>query len=172
MSKLLLAIAATLIATGSFAAPAVFAAPVGPDAARCNTGAPGEALLVHVTGLKSGRGTVRVQLYGGNPAEFLAKGKKMRRIDVPAVASAMDVCVALPGPGKYAVAVRHDADANRKSGWNDGGGFSRNPPIRLTNLKPKHSQVAINVGPGVHRVPVVMQYRQGLSIGPLRKGKG
>ncbi len=167
MSKFLALLAAALLA-----APAAVAAPVGPDAARCNPGAPGEALLVHVWGLKSQSGTVRVQLYGADPAEFLAKGKKMRRIEVPVSGSEMDVCMGLPGPGKYAVAVRHDADANRKSGWNDGGGFSRNPRISLTSLKPRHSQVAMDVGPGVHRVPIVMQYRQGLSIGPIRKGKG
>ncbi len=167
MFKLLPIFAAALLAV-----PAANAAPVGPDAARCNAGAPGEALLVRVTGLKEPRGTVRVQLYGGDPAEFLAKGKKMRRVDVPATGASMDVCIALPGPGRYAVAVRHDADANKKSGWNDGGGFSRNPKVSLTNLKPRHSQVAINVGPGVHRVPVIMQYRQGLSVGPIRKAKG
>lgn len=164
MSKLsvLFAVAATLVAVPASSAP------VGPDAERC---AAGPALVVGVTGLKTRRGMVRVQLYGANPAEFLAKGKKMRRIDVPVTGASMDVCLALPGPGKYAVAVRHDADANRKSGWNDGGGFSRNPAIKLTSLKPRHSQVAITVGPGVHRVPVVMQYRQGLSVGPVRKGK-
>ena len=161
-----------VLAAAWLVAPAANAAPVGPDAALCNAGSSGEALLVHVTGLKSQSGTLRVQLYGGDPAEFLAKGKKMRRIDVPASGSEVDVCVGLPGPGKYAIAVRHDADANGKSGWNDGGGFSRNPRISLTNLKPRHSQVAMDIGPGVHRVPVIMQYRQGLSIGPLRKGKG
>ena len=69
------------------------------------------ALLVGVSGLKSRTGTLRVQLYGANPADFLAKGKKLRRIDVPVTATAMDVCIALPQPGRYAVAVRHDADA-------------------------------------------------------------
>lgn len=145
---------------------------VGPDAARCDAGAAGDALLVNITGLKSRSGTVRVQLYGASPADFLAKGKKLRRIEVPVSASAMDVCVALPSPGRYAVAVRHDADANRQSGWNDGGGFSRNPKVKLTNLKPRHSQVAFDVTAGIHRVPIVMQYRHGLSIGPVRKSGG
>lgn len=163
--KLVLAIAAL----ASLAAPATAAAaPLGPDAPRCRAG--DNALLVSVSGLKSRAGTLRVQLYGANPADFLAKGKKLRRVEVPVTAQAMDVCVAVPQPGRYAVAVRHDADQNRKSGWNDGGGFSRNPRISLTNLEPKHRQVAINVGPGVHRIPVVMQYRRGLSIGPIRQG--
>lgn len=162
---------AVLAAAAALATPAAAsrAAPLGPDAARC---ASGPALLVGVTGLKSRFGTVRVQLYGDKPADFLAKGKRMRRIDVPVSGTEMDVCIAVPGPGLYAVAVRHDADGNGKSGWNDGGGFSRNPSIKLTSLKPRHSQVAINAGAGVQRVPVVMQYRQGLSVGPIRKSGG
>ena len=162
-----LLVASLAIAALPVAATAL-AAPVGPDAPRCRPGA--NALLVSVSGLKSRAGTVRVQLYGANPADFLAKGKKLRRIEVPVTAQAMEVCVALPQPGRYAVAVRHDADQNRKSGWNDGGGFSRNPRISLTDLQPKHRQVAFDVGPGVHRIPVVMQYRRGLSIGPIRQG--
>lgn len=168
MLKLLLPLAA-LAALGLLEAPGS-AVPVGPDAPRCRPGAPGSALLVGVTGLKSRAGTLRVQLYGANSADFLTKGKKLRRIDVPVSAGAMEVCVALPGAGRYAVAVRHDADADRKSGWKDGGGFSRNPSISLTNLQPKHRQVAFNVGAGVHRVPIVMQYRRGLSIGPIKAG--
>lgn len=166
MSKLFPLIAAALLAVPAGATA------VGPDAARCRAGAPGDALLVSVSGLKSRSGTVRVQLYGASAADFLAKGKRLHRVDVPVSATRMDVCVALPAPGRYAVAVRHDADANKKSGWNDGGGFSRNPKVTLTSLKPKHSEVAFNVSGGVHRVPVVMQYRQGLSIGPIRKAGG
>jgi hypothetical protein len=65
------------------------------------------------------------------------------------------------------VAVRHDADANGKSGWNDGGGFSRNPKISLIDLKPTLNEVAIPVGNGVRPVNVVLNYRRGLSIGPV-----
>lgn len=151
-----------------FAVAPLAAAPVGPDAPRCSGSSSANALLVSVSGLKSRAGTLRVQLYGANPAHFLAKGKKLRRIEVPVTSTAMEVCVALPSTGRYAVAVRHDADANRKSGWNDGGGFSRNPGVSLARLEPRYSQVAFKVGPGVHRVPIVMQYRRGLSIGPIR----
>ena len=164
MLKLPIACAVSLLLTSSVAAA------VGPDAARCEAGVQGSALVVSVSGLKSNAGTLRVQLYGANAAAFLAKGKKRRRVEVPVTAQAMDVCIALPQAGRYAVAVRHDADRNGKSGWNDGGGFSRNPAISLTALKPKHGRVAFDVGPGVHRIPVTMQYRRGLAIGPIRQG--
>lgn len=157
-----------------FAAPALLllaapatAAPIGPDAPRCQSGGP--ALLVSLRGLKSRDGLVRVWLYGANPSDFLKKGRKMHRVELRPSATAMDVCLAVPGPGRYAVAVRHDTNGDRDSDMGDGGGFSRNPRISLVKLKPSYKDVAFNVGPGVHRVPVVMQYRRGLSIGPLRQ---
>lgn len=126
------------------------------------------AVLVRIDGFKERRGTVRVQIYGANPAEFLAKGKKLKRLDLPVARSGrMDVCVDLPGPGNYAVAVRHDLDGNGKSGWSDGGGFSRNPKISLVHLKPSYRDVVIQVGRGVRPVDVTLNYRRGLSIGPI-----
>ena len=143
------------------------AAAVGPDAAVCNAGNR-SALLVNVSGFKNRSGRVRVQLYGSNPKDFLEKGKKLRRIDVPVSASGtMGICVAVPAPGVYAIGVRHDADGNNKSGWNDGGGFSNNPKISLLSLKPNHRDVAVQVGRGVKAVNVVLNYRSGLKIGPV-----
>ena len=160
MFKLMsLAMAASLVAV-----PAVGQAAIGPDAASCRNGGP--AVLVNVIGLKNKVGKVRVQLYGSNPADFLAKGKKLRRIEVAAVAASEPICIAVPKAGRYAIAVRHDANGDGKSGWSDGGGFSRNPNISITNLKPSYSKVAINVG-GVTPIDVVMNYRRGLSIEPI-----
>jgi uncharacterized protein (DUF2141 family) len=75
--------------------------------------------------------------------------------------------VAVPRTGNSAIAVRHDADGNGKSGWSDGGGFSRNPKISLVDLKPSYQEVAIPVGKGVKPVDVILNYRQGLKIGPV-----
>lgn len=160
-------IAAFVLAVAAQPAPAQAA--LGPDAAACRPGANRPAILVNVTGFKNRVGRLRVQIYSGNPADFLAKGKKLRRIDLPVTSSGdMSVCVAVPRAGNYAVAVRHDADANGKSGWSDGGGFSRNPSISLVSLRPRHSEVVIPVGNGVKTTNVVLNYRRGLSIGPVR----
>jgi hypothetical protein len=56
---------------------------------------------------------------------------------------------------------------NDKGDWSDGGGFSRNPKLSLLKLKPSFNQVAVPVGNGVKSVNVVLNYRQGLSIGPV-----
>lgn len=163
MKKLL---GAGLVALLGLPALPAAAAVLGPDAAACARDDP--ALLVRVDGFKARTGTLRVQIYGDNPADFLAKGKKLRRIDLPVTPRGpMDVCVAVPAPGEYAVAVRHDLDGNGKSGWSDGGGFSRNPSISLLKLKPSYRDVAIQVGESVKRLAVVLNYRQGLSIGPV-----
>lgn len=160
-------IAAFVLAVSAQPAPAQAA--LGPDAAACRPGANRPAILVNVSGFKNRVGRLRVQIYSGNPADFLAKGKKLRRIDLPVASSGnMAVCVAVPRAGNYAVAVRHDADANGKSGWSDGGGFSRNPSISLVSLRPRHSEVVIPVGNGVKTTNVVLNYRRGLSIGPVR----
>ena len=159
---------ASLAASGAafaFVTPA--AAQLGPDAAACRGGG-GQAVLVTVNGFRARTGNIRVAIYGSDPRRFLARGQTLRKINVPVTgAGPMRICVALPGPGRYAVAVRHDVNGNNHSDWSDGGGFSRNPRISLTNLRPNYNNVAINVGRGVTPVSVVLNYRFGLAIRPV-----
>lgn len=165
---LTLAAATSLAAGVATAVPAGAQEILGPDAAACRPGAAGPAAIVRIYGFKDRGGTLRVQLYGNNPDDFLAKGKKLKRIDLPVVGSGdMNVCVDLPSYGEYAIAVRHDRDGNRKSGWNDGGGFSGNPRLSLANLKPDYEDAAFTARQGVTVVDVVMNYRSGLSIKPV-----
>ena len=154
-------------AGAALALPAPASAQLGADAGICRSG--GLAVLVTVDGFRSRTGNVRVAIYGSDPRRFLARGQTLRKINVPVTASgSMRICVALPGPGRYAVAVRHDVNGNNRSDWSDGGGFSRNPRVSLTNLRPNYNNVAINVGRGVTPVNVVLNYRFGLSIRPVR----
>jgi uncharacterized protein (DUF2141 family) len=148
------------------------AAALGPDAGACRTGSGQAAVLVNVAGFKARTGRIRVQLYGADPSDFLAKGKKLRRIDLSVPAKgAVPICVAVPRPGRYAIAVRHDVNGNGRSGdWSDGGGFSRNPRISLLRLKPRHRDAVINVGTGVTPIQVLLNYRRGLSVGPVGQG--
>ena len=159
---------ASLAVTGAaFAIPAPAAAQLGPDAAACRSGG-GQAVLVTVNGFRARTGNIRVAIYGSDPRRFLARGQTLRKINVPVTgAGPMRICVALPGPGRYAVAVRHDVNGNNHSDWGDGGGFSRNPRISLTNLRPNFNNVAIDVGRGVTPVSVVLNYRFGLAIRPV-----
>ena len=156
-------LAAFLLASG--AAPA--AAALGPDAPACSEGRP--SVLVSVNGFKVRTGRLRVQLYGNDPGSFLAKGGRLKRIDLAVTpAGPMNVCVAVPHPGTYAIAVRHDVNGDNSRGdWSDGGGFSNNPSLSLLHLKPSLRQTAFAVGGGVKAINVVLLYRRGFSIGPV-----
>ena len=159
--------AAVLSATLFVSAPAA-ADPreASPNDPTCRIGGK-PAVLVRVTGLKNGSGKVRVQAYGPGPANYLRKGAWAGRVDVPlAGRRSLDVCLPLPAAGTYSLAIRHDSNANKKSDWNDGAAFSRNPRLRLAG-RPSFAETAIRVGNAPARLSVVVNYRQGLSIGPI-----
>lgn len=133
----------------------------------CVAGQP--SITVTVNGFKTDNGMVRAQLYGPVPGDFLDKGKWVMRIEERRTkGGSMEFCFPVANPGRYAVAVRHDANNNGKSDWNDGGGFTNNPRLSLTNLKPAFAAAAIQVGSRPVDASVVMQYRQGLVIKPIR----
>lgn len=168
MSKLFAGLLAAGLAGASVPAGA---AVLGPDAAGCASDSAGPAMLVHVEGLKARTGNVRVQVYGGNPGRYFEKGSYLRRVDVKVPASgAVDVCVPVAAAGTYAVSVRHDVDGSGSTGRNDGGGMSGNPRMSLFDVlfkrKPDPRQVQVSVH-GVVQVPIVMNYVQGSSFGPL-----
>ena len=126
------------------------------------------AVLVRVLGLKNGSGQVRVQAYGPGAAKYLKKGQWAARVDVPLRGRrSLDICLPLPAAGQYSLAVRHDANANRKSDWNDGAGFSRNPKLSLFG-RPSFGQTAIAVSSrGPVRSNVTINYRSGMTVGPI-----
>ena len=139
---------------------------VRPNDPTCTRGG-SPAVLVRVTGLKNGAGKVRVQAYGPGPAKHLQKGGWAGRVDVPLGGRrSLDVCLPLPAAGQYSVAVRHDSNANKRSDWNDGAGFSRNPKLSLLS-RPGFGQTAVPVKSGPTRLTVVMSYRSGMSVGPV-----
>ncbi|WP_082594644.1 DUF2141 domain-containing protein [Sphingomonas sp. Root710] len=167
MSKLVAGMAGMLIAAAMPAS--AHAAVLGPDASACKGDGP--AMLVHIEGLKKRGGTLRVQSYGGNPNRYFEKGAWLRRVDVPVPATGpVEICVAVPAEGTYAVSVRHDVDSSGKTGMNDGGGMSGNPKMSLFDVmfkrKPSPDRVKVAVH-GVVRVPVTMNYVQGGSFGPI-----
>lgn len=120
----------------------------------------GPALLVTVEGIKSATGTVRVQSYHATSAEWMAKGKWLSRIEIPARAGQMRFCVPLPASGTYGIAVRHDANGNGSTDLkSDGGAMSNNPSINLFNLgKPSYTKVGVPVHAEVKPIHINMRY--------------
>ena len=157
---------ATFVAMASGAVAALAQSAGGSDAAACRSGR-GPAVLVSVDGFKARSGNIRVNVYGSDPAKFLAPGEYVRQINLAVPRTgAMQVCVRVPRPGRYAVAVRHDVTGNGND-WSDGGGFSRNPTLTIARMRPDYESVALNVGRGVQRTRIILNYRFGLSVRPV-----
>ena len=129
---------------------------------RCSESAKGPALLVDVRGFAAATGKVRVQSYPATKDAWLEKGAWLNRIDtvVRPSSGGMRFCMPVPEPGRYAIAVRHDRDGDGKTSiTRDGGGFSNNPSISIFNLgKPSVKKAAVQVGPGVTRITIKLQY--------------
>jgi uncharacterized protein (DUF2141 family) len=167
MSKSKARIAALAAGAGILlgAAPPAAAAVIGPHADDCAPGADKPAMLVHIEGLRPHAGHVRVQAYGGDPEGYFEKGTYIARIDVDLPPSgSVEVCMPVPRPGTYAVAVKHTVGDPGSFALSNGGGFSGNPPIgaldALMRRKPAPRQVQVAVR-GLTHVPVMMRYLQG-----------
>jgi uncharacterized protein (DUF2141 family) len=128
------------------------------DPANCRGSGP--AVRVTVTEIKSGAGTIRVQLYRGTRQDWLESGRWLNRIQAPARAGSMSFCMPVPQAGTYAIAVRHDVNDNDKTDLTiDGGGMSNNPSINIFNLgKPSHTRTAFPVGEEVKAITIRMRY--------------
>lgn len=126
--------------------------------AACNGMA--SAVRVNISGVESGSGTIRVQLYRGIKSDWLESGRWLNRIEVPARAGSMSVCMPAPGPGVYGIAVRHDTNGNGKTDLTkDGGAMSNNPSINIWNLgKPSFQKTAFRIGTSVKAISVTMKY--------------
>ena len=157
------------------AASAVDTGPeLGKAEGRCRAGETGPAFLIAVDGLKDHTGNLKLEVYPSNDSDFLQDdnilinaGKVFRRVEVPVPAGRPELCVRVPGPGAYSIIVLHDRDTNRKFGWTvDGIGFSGNP--RLGWSKPKAERARAMAGAGLTRISVVMNYRRGLGMRPLK----
>ncbi len=169
MSKMFLAGILAAGTVGALMAPvAAQGATLGPAAALCDSNA--TAVLVDVRGFKARTGTLRVQIYNADKS-YLEKRKWLERVDVPVRSGAMQVCVPVKGPGNYVVSVRHDINGNGKSDKSDGGGLSGNPDMKLSDFifkrKPKLAQVSFAVGGSTKRVPITLNYINGLSFDPV-----
>src|SRR5207237_5093324 len=94
MLKLVVGVLVAALAVSSAGARATI---IGPDASACGANAAGPAMLVHIDGLKSRTGSIRVQSYGGNPGKYFDKGKYLRRIETPLPTTGdVEICVPVP----------------------------------------------------------------------------
>lgn len=90
------------------------AAPALAQEADC-TGPPSATrLYVDVSNVRSAQGLIAVTLYADDRKRFLAHHGSLYVGRVPAVAGTTRVCIHVPAPGTYALAVYHDENGDRK----------------------------------------------------------
>lgn len=142
---------------------------------QCRAKESGPAVLVTALGLKDRAGKLRLELFAPNDAEFLADdrdlvdaGKVFRRsvILVPAEGP-VELCVRAPHAGTWSLALVHDRAGLKKFKLSsDGIGFGGNPHLGLA--KPHAEAAEVEIGPGVTRTSIRLNYRRGLfAFGPI-----
>lgn len=130
---------------------AVLSAPVAASAqTECQGPKSDTSIEVTVSGLRDAKGQVAVTLYADDSNRFLVKRGSLYSGRVTAVAPVTKMCLYVPKPGVYALAVYHDANGNGK--FDRGGliglpleayGFSNNPPTFVS--LPSFRSVRLNV---------------------------
>ncbi|NQV57410.1 MAG: DUF2141 domain-containing protein [Rhodospirillales bacterium] len=104
-------------------------------------------LTITVTGLRSDQGMVRLALF--DQASEFPKGKKLASLDVPAAKGSVTVRFEDLKPGRYAVAMHHDENGNKKMDTyilgipKEGYGFANDAPAFFG--PPSFDQAAISV---------------------------
>lgn len=115
----------------------VFADAAGAEESGCTGHASAYKLHVDVEGVTASEGLMAVTLYADVPSKFLAHHGSLYVGRVPAQKGTTPVCIYIPKPGVYALAVYQDINANRKFDRTGIGlpsepfGFSNNPRVFL-----------------------------------------
>lgn len=153
---------ATAFYAPTLAAQSGYANVISNNLSKCASGK-GPAVRVRITGLKSSRGNLFVRTYKATSRDWLKSKRYLTRLDARPRAGSMTVCVPVPAAGRYAIAVQHDANGNRKMDVSkDGAGMSNNPSIGSflgIPRPPSVGKATFNAGKGVTNVSIRMRYR-------------
>jgi uncharacterized protein (DUF2141 family) len=156
-------VAANAAVTPALGAPvsAAVAPPPAPEES-CTDDGSQVRLRVEMGSVRSSKGQLVVTVYPDDKKRFLAKGGKVARVRVLATAPATVACVPVPASGRYAIAVFHDENANRKLDTNlvglpaEGYGFSNDAETTLG--PPKFEAVLFAAGQGDNELSIKMKY--------------
>lgn len=144
------------------AAPEFTYARSGPnDLSQCAPGK-GPAVRIVVSGLKSSSGNLFVRAYPARSSDWLKSKRYVMRVDATPREGTVTVCLPLPAPGDYAIAVQHDANGNRSTDIStDGAGMSNNPGFsKFLGIPrpPSVDKARFTAGEGVTRMAIAIQY--------------
>lgn len=159
-----------IIATTIMATVFTFHLSVSARAAETDPLAPGDCsaagqetrLQLVIDTVRSAKGNVTVVVYGDKASDFLAKGKKLVKVRLPAHPGTLKACLTLPKAGRYAVAAFHDEDNDHHLTRNmiglpvEGYAFSNNPQALLG--LPSYSKVSFTARVGNTPMPLHIHY--------------
>ena len=119
-------------------------------------------LHVTVSNLRSADGLVNLTVYGDNPADFLASGKKLARVRAPVRAGVTELCIAVPQRPSYAIALYHDENGDRRFNRNLVGmpteGFGVSNDAETTLGIPSYESARFTAQPGDNRLSITVRY--------------
>ncbi|WP_162305824.1 DUF2141 domain-containing protein [Oleisolibacter albus] len=161
---------------GAILAAPLFAAALllpGADGAKAQvssetcTEATANRLQITVAGVRTGKGgtakgLMAITLYPDDESQFLARKGKIARVRIPATAPETRVCLPLPAPGAYAVAVYHDENSDHDFNRTllgmpaEGYGFSNDADTTLG--LPRFKDVRFNAGAGSTDLVIHLRY--------------
>ena len=119
-------------------------------------------LRVLVEGVRKPHGLIAVTVYADEASRFLVKHGSLYVGRVKAVAGTTEVCIHIPHPGTYALAIYHDANGNQKFDRSMIGlpaeayGFSNNPNTFFG--LPNFGSVRYHVGHSGQTVKIQLTY--------------
>lgn len=119
-------------------------------------------LHLRVEGLHSARGNITVTIYPDDPERFLVRHAKLALMRAPATQPTTSICLRLPAPGRYEIALYHDEndDHHFNRSWiglpEEGYGFSNNPRS-LTGL-PTIEDARFSAGVGDTTLSIELHY--------------
>jgi uncharacterized protein (DUF2141 family) len=102
----------------------------GARAQDCEGAPTSTRLLIAVEGVRSDQGLMTASLYADNKRQFLVRNGALKVWRNRARAPTTDMCIWLPSPGVYAIAIYHDANASMKF---DVGPFGPTEPYGFSN---------------------------------------
>jgi uncharacterized protein (DUF2141 family) len=151
------AVAAAFVALTTLAGPTSVRA----EAPACHGAPTPYRLNITVQGIRSSRGYVVANLYGNDRARWLADNGELSISHDPAAAGEVTMCLYLRAPGRYAVAVFHDANGNGDLdmgplGPKEAYGFSNN--VRPMLAPPLLRSALFDVGLGVTHIAIRLRY--------------
>ena len=132
------------------------------EAAPCSPDHNDTQLQVEVRNVRSARGLVTVTAYPDEPRRFLAPRGKVERVREKAIAPVTIVCLEVPAPGVYALAVYHDENGDKDFNRTrvglpaEGYGFSNDAPTAAG--LPSFNAVRFRAKGPIHRMSLRMRY--------------